>query len=180
MNRPIRTTVVYGLISGCAVVPAALLLSQYSAWPTAFKLTLWADITFYGVLLARWSGTRLLPLIFPLVVLLGAALWPGLYGGFFVLALGVFTWMRSGICFQETPIRTMMAEVVTMFAGTTLLLFFRGHTPTVMALNVCLFFLVQSLYFFWVPVRRSEQGSGVYTDTFEQAAAHANKIMDGM
>lgn len=180
MNSPIRTTVIYAFISGCVVVPSAYLLSQYVAWTTAFKLTLWADIALYGVLLARWSGTRLLPVIFPLVVLLGAALWPGFYGGFFVLALGVFSWMRSGICFQRTPIRTMMAEVATMVAGGALLLFFRSHTPTAMALNVCLFFLVQSLFFFWVPAHHNDQDGAVYADTFEQAAAQANNILDGM
>jgi hypothetical protein len=180
MNRPIRTTVVYALISGFVVVPAALLMSQYLAWSMALKLALWTDIALYGVLLARWSDTRLLQLFFPLAVLLGAALWQHVYSGFFILALGVFSWLRSGICFQGTPIRSMMAEVVTMVAGAVLLIFFNGHTPMIMALNICLFFLVQSLYYFWVPVRRSEQDMTENPDAFEQAVENAKKILNGI
>lgn len=180
MKNPIRTTVVFALISGVVVVPAALLLSPYVSWPTAFKLTLWADIALYGVLLARWGGTRLLPVFFPLAVLLGAALWPRVYGGFFILALGVFSWIRSGICFQGRPIRTMMAEVITIIGGAAMLLLFRSHSPAVMALNICLFLLVQALYYFWVPVYRNDPEVTESPDAFEQAAEHANKILDGI
>lgn len=180
MNNPIRTTVVYALLSGFVVVPAAMLLSPYLLWPTAFKLTLWADIAIYGVLMARWSGRRILTMFFPLMVLLGAALWPHVYGGFFILALGVFSWLRSGICFQSSPIRTLMAEVITICGGTSLVLFFSSSNPAAMALNICLFALIQSFYYFFVPVCRSGHDMTVNTDAFEQAAEHASKILEGM
>lgn len=180
MNNPIRTTVVYALASGFMVVPLALLLSTYLSWSTAFKVTLWADLALYGVLMARWSGTRLAPVLFPLAILLGAALWPRTYSGFFILALGVFSWMRSGICFQGAPIRTLMAEVITMVGGVAMLMFFGAHTSAGWALNICLFFLVQSLYFFIVPLGRKASYVHGSDDPFEQAVEEASKILDGI
>jgi hypothetical protein len=180
MKNPIRTTVVFAFISGFVVVPTALLMSPYFSWAAAFKLTLWVDIALYGVLLARWGGTHLLSVFFPLAVLLGAALWPQIYNGFFILALGVFSWIRSGICFQKESTRTMLAEVTTMVGGAAMLLFFRSHNPAVIALNICLFFLVQALYFFWAPIQQNDQEAAASPDAFEQAVAHANKILDGM
>ena len=55
MSTPARTTIVYALAGGFLVVPAALLLSAYLHWTTAFKLVLWTDLAIYAVLLARWS-----------------------------------------------------------------------------------------------------------------------------
>lgn len=180
MSNPIRATIVYALVSGFMVVPLALLLSVYLSWPAAFKLTLWVDLALYGVLMARWSGTGMLPVVFPLAILLGAALWPRTYNGFFILAIGVFSWIRSGICFQGASVRTLMAEVVTMVGGAALLLFFGAYTPAAWALNICLFFLAQSLYFFWVsPACKMPYVRGS-KDRFEQAVEEASKILDGI
>ena len=104
MNRAVRTTVVYALASGFLVVPIALLLSRYFHWPGAMKLVLWADLAVYSVLMARWAGVRLPSVLFPLSVLLGAAIWPAARSGFFILALGIFSWVRSGVCFRSAPV----------------------------------------------------------------------------
>lgn len=180
MKNPIRTTIAFALISGFTVVPAAMLLRPYFSWPAAIKMTLWVDIALYGVLLARWGGANLLPVFFPLAVLLGTALWPRAYSGFFILALGVFSWIRSGICFQGRPIRTMTAEVITIIGGAAMLLSFNSPNPAVIALNICLFFLVQALYYFFVPVHQNDSEPAVKQDAFEQAAENANKILDGI
>ena len=180
MTRPIRTTIVYALLSGFLVVPAASLLSIYLYWPTAFKLTLWADLAIYGVMMARWSRTRLLSVLFPLALLLGVALWPQTYSGFFILALGVFSWMRSGICFQGVPARALVAEVVTVVGGASLLLLFGSLSSAAWALNICLFLLVQSLYFFIVPWNRYIPDSQVPADSFERAMEEAQKVLDGI
>ena len=72
---------------------------------SAFKLVLWADLAGYAVLMARWSGKALTAIMFPLALLLGTAVWPGIYTAFFFLGLGMLSWLRSGICFSKTPIR---------------------------------------------------------------------------
>jgi hypothetical protein len=179
MNRAVRTTVVYALASGFLVVPLAMLLSRYLYWPGALKLVLWADLAVYGVLMARWSGVRLLSVLFPLLILLGAALWPGTHGGFFILALGIFSWLRSGVCFKTAPVRALMAEVLTMVGGAGLLLLIGSHSYGAWALNICLFFLVQSLYFFMVPWQSGRQHQPAAADPFEQAVADAEKVLEG-
>ncbi len=180
MKKPLRATVVFALASGAVVVPLTLLLTTYLHWATAFKITLWADLALYSVLLARWSGVRLSQLLFPLLILLGTALWPGTYHGFLILALGVFSWIRSGICFQGTPARALIAEVVTVLGCIALLLFFGVYTSAGWALNICLFFLVQSLYFFLVPLRRNPLDERESEDPFEKAVAEATKIIEGI
>jgi hypothetical protein len=180
MKNPVRTTIVYAVVSGFVVVPGASALSIYLDWPTAFKLMLWADLALYGVLMARWGGIRLLPLLFPLAILLGSALWPRAYGGFFILALGVFAWMRSGICFQGAPLRALSAEVLTLGGAAGLLLFFGAHSSVAWALTISLFFLIQSLYFFIVPARRGISKTQSEKDPFEKAVEAANKVLDGI
>lgn len=180
MKKPVRTTIIYAVVSGLAVVPAASALSIYLYWPTAFKLMLWVDLALYGVMMARWSGVRLLPLLFPLTILLGSALWPKTYSSFFILALGVFAWMRSGICFQGAPLRALSAEVLTLGGAAGLLLFFGGHTEVAWALTICLFFLIQSIYFFIVPARRGITKTVREKDPFEKAIEEAKKVLDGI
>jgi hypothetical protein len=180
MKNPIRTTIVYAVFSGLVVVPAASVLSIYLDWPTAFKLTLWADLALYGVLMARWSGVRLLPLLFPLAILLGSALWPRTYGSFFILALGVFAWMRSGICFQGAPLRALSAEVLTLGGAAGLLLFSGGHSSMAWALTICLFFLIQTIYFFIVPAQGGTSMTRSEKDPFEEAVEEAKKVLAGI
>ncbi len=179
MNRAVRTTVVYALASGFLAVPIAMLLSSYLNWPEALKLVLWADIALYGILMARWGGARLLSVAFPLLLLLGAAMWPRVNSGFFILALGIFSWVRSGVCFKGAPLRTLVAEVVTMVGGAGLLFMIGSHSYGAWALSICLFFLVQSLYFFIVPVAPISRNPSVSSDPFEQAAEDAEKVLEG-
>ena len=178
MNRPTRTTIVYALVGGFVVVPTAMALSPYLHWATAFKLALWADLAIYAVLLARWSRTRLLSVIFPLALLLGAALWPGTYTGFFFLAVGVLCWIRSGICFQGAPLRALAAEVITVLGGSALVMLFGGRTSLSWAIAVCLFTLVQAIYFFIVPQnRRTAEKKMVAGDPFDRALEEARKVL---
>ena len=179
MNRAVRTTVVYALVSGFLAVPLAMLLSSYLYWPQAFKLVLWADLAVYSVLMARWGSARILSVLFPLLILLGAALWPRAYSSFFILGLGIFSWVRSGVCFKGAPIRTLLAEVVTMVGGAGLLLLIGSHSYGAWALNISLFFLVQSLYFFMVPVASVRSIWTSPTDPFEQAVEDAKKVLEG-
>jgi len=178
MNRPTRTTIVYALAGGFLVVPAAMLLSPYLHWATAFKLTLWADLAIYTVLLARWGRVRLLSVIIPLALLLGAALWPRTYAGFFFLAVGVLCWIRSGICFQGAPLRALAAEVITVLGGSALVMLFGGQSTLSWAIAICLFSLVQALYFFIVPLnRRAAEKKAAAGDPFDRAVEEARKVL---
>lgn len=73
-----------------------------------------------------------------------------------------------------------MAEVITVIGGAGLWLLFNSHNPAVMALNICLFFLVQALYYFLVPVPPNDSEPALNPDAFEEAVEHANKILDGI
>ena len=180
MNKPVRTTIVFALASGLFVVPLAAALSPYWSWAAAFKLALWADMTVYAILLARWSRARRASLVFPLAILLGTALWPHAYSGFFILAVGVLSWIRSGICFKGRPLIALFAEGVTIAGAVLLLMLFGGHTSIAWALNICLFFLVQSLYFFIIPVKTNPAGRRSGKDPFQRAVDEAQQVMDGI
>jgi hypothetical protein len=178
MKNPARTTVVYALAGGFLVVPAAMLLSPYLHWSTAFKLSLWSDLAIYAVLMARWSRTPLPAVLFPLALLLGTALWPRTFGGFFFIAAGVLSWIRSGVCFQGAPLRALAAEVFTVLGGCSLVMLFGGQTPLSWAIAVCLFSLVQALYFFIVPVHQAAaKKRSVEGDPFERAVEEARKVL---
>ena len=180
MNQPVRTTIVFALVSGLYMVPIVALQSRYGLWPDAIKLALWADMAVYSILLSRWSGMRLWPLAIPLTFLLGAALWPTVDWGFFILAIGIFSWIRSGICTNCKALRGLLAEGITVTAAVLLLVLLGGNSPLAWGLNVCLFFLVQSLYFFMVPFANKASVQTSAKDPFDQAIDEAQRIIDGI
>jgi hypothetical protein len=180
MSRSARTTIVFALISGTLMLPAVELLRLYWAWPTAVKVVLWIDLAAYAVLMARWSKTAPGLLVMPFAIVLGAALWPQSYWGFFTLTLGVFSWIRSGICFNRMPMRAILAEAVTVIGGVLLLALLGGHGTVAMALKLCLFLLVQSLYFFIVPSDATALKRGAAQDTFEEAVKGLTREIDGL
>ena len=179
MSKLVRATLVFGLVSGVLLFPIALLLTSRGGWPGAFKLALWADGVFYALLLARWSGTRPIRIAFPLGILFVAALWPGTGSGFFVLGLGVFSWVRSGICFSNFALRRMLAEVVTVAGGAGLVTLCRPESPLSWALAAWLFFLVQALYFFFMPRASGNLPGDCSEETFRSALRVAEKTLDG-
>jgi len=177
MNKPVRTTILFGLASGLLLLPVTWLMTTRLGWPLAFKLSLWVDAALYSVLLARWSRTRLLSILFPLLLLLGAALWPPAYAGFYLLALGIFSWIRSGICFKAPPLRRLTAEVITVVGGAGLAAICSPGNPLTWALTVWLFFLTQALYFFIVPGITDRQADAAPKDAFQVALKEAEKTL---
>ncbi len=178
MKRPVRSTLVYGLISALTVMPAAWPLAGLIGWPMAFKLVLWTDLAFYAVLLSRWSGKGLLTIVFPLALMLGTALWPGVYFGFFFLGLGVLGWIRSGICFSGTPVRAVAAEIITVAGGSGLVTLLNPGSTVTWAISIWLFFLVQALYFFIVPATDLQNTARTAEDPFEQALREAQRVLE--
>jgi len=177
MNTQVRTTVVFGLLSALFVGPIIWLLTAQWGWPTAFKLTLWTDLALYSLLLVRWSKTRLLPVLFPLGILLGAAVWPWSYTGFFLLALGVMSWIRSGVCFKASPLRLIIAETITIIGGAGMVAAWHPGSPLAWAIAFWLFFLVQALYFFILPNKATKTVADVSQDPFKTALQEAENIL---
>ena len=178
MKRSVRTTLVYGLISAAAVIPVAGVLAGSIGWPMAFKLVLWADLFGYAMLLARWSGRGLGSIFFPLALLLGTAVWPGVYSAFFFLGLGVFSWLRSGICYSRSPIRAVAAETITVAGGAGLVALLNPGSAITWSISIWLFFLVQALYFFIIPAADNTPAGRWSPDPFEQAHREALRILE--
>jgi hypothetical protein len=177
MNSPIRTTVVFALASGFLALPLTEVLSGFGGYPTAFKWILWLDLAIYALLLARWSRTRLLPILFPLALLLGAAFWPGAWIGFYALALGVLCWVRSGICYTGTPLRGLTAELIIVVGGITLVSTLGSGSTAAWPVGLCLFILVQALYFYILPADSGGKTEPAPSDPFEQARHEAEKVL---
>ena len=178
MKRSVRTTLVYGLISALTVMPAAWSLAGFVGWPMAFKLALWLDLLGYAALLARWSGKGSRVILFPMALLLGTALWPGVYTGFFFLGLGIFSWIRSGSCFCGTPVRAVAAEVITVGGGAGLVSLLGPGSSVTAAISIWLFFLVQALYFYVVPASCPPGAVGTAADPFDQAHRESLRVLD--
>jgi hypothetical protein len=144
----------------------------------AFKLMLWAAFGGYALLLARWSAKNPASLLFPLALLLGAAVWPGLYTAFFFLLMGVLGWLRSGICFSSHPARAIIAETIIGAGGAGLLAWLNPGSALAWTISIWLFFLLQALYFFIVPVPGLKTAPRSSLDTFERAYRGALRVLD--
>jgi hypothetical protein len=178
MKFPVRTTLVYGLICALIAIPAAAGLTGIAGGSIAFKLVLWTILSGYSLLLARWSGKPPAVLLFPLILLLGTAVWPGIDAVFFFLGLGVLCWLRSGICFSHFPLRAMIAETVTAVGGAALIVLLGPTNAVTWTISIWLFFLVQALYFFIVPHRGSTTTDRQNVDPFEKAYHEAQRILE--
>jgi hypothetical protein len=95
------------------------------------------------------------------------------------LAVGVLAWIRSAVCFTGRPLRALLAESLTSGGSVLLLFMLGGHSPAAWALALCLFFLVQSLYFFLVPIEEQAAERKTQGDAFERAMEGAQKVLDG-
>jgi hypothetical protein len=180
MNKPVRTTLIFGLLSALAMVPVLWYQRAYGAWPMALELALWLDLAVYATLLCRWSRTRFVSVVFPLALLLGVALWPRNHAGFVLMALGIFGWIRSGICYRGTPLRALTAELITVLGGGMLVALWWPHSALSWALAVWLFYLVQTLYFFILPAGAGMAGRAEKIDRFEQARREAERMLESL
>jgi len=177
MNKPIRTTVVLALVSGFLALPLTELMGRCGSYPFPYKWILWMDLACYALLLARWSRTRPLSVLFPLALLLGAAFWPDTRVGFYALALGVLCWVRSGICYTGMPLRALTAELVTVAGGIALVGTLGSNATAAWPLGLCLFILVQALYFYIIPADSRPETNKISQDPFEQARHEAEKML---
>jgi hypothetical protein len=175
--NPIRTTIVWGITSGLTFIPLCFGLGWVVFWPLSFKLSLWALLTGYGVLLSRWAQQSLRSILFPLILLFVAVFCLQSTNAFLFTAIGWLSWIRSGICFKKESIVKRLTAEIGLSLGTALLVF--GEAPAVdpvWALGVWLFFLVQALYFVLFDYGR-EQKTQVEVDPFEKSKMAAETIL---
>ena len=178
-TRPIRSTIIWGLIGGLAYIPLCSALSRLVFWPLAFQLSFWAMLAGYAVLLSRWALRPLKAIGLPLLLLLGSVFLIQSAMVFLFAALVTLSWIRSGICFRKKPLAKRLVAELGLSLTTVLLVF--GMVPDVnlvWALGVWLFFLIQSLYFVLLEHRGASR-TEIEIDPFEKAKMAAVKILSG-
>jgi len=178
-GRPLRTTVVFGLLAALAAVPLLAALGPWVPGPRALALAVWLCLAVYALLLARWARTGTPGILFPLLLLLLFALAGDSLPLFLLLAAAVLSWIRSGVCFPGRPLRAAVTELLLSLGGGALVLSFAPASPATWALGLWMFFLVQSLYFV-LSGHAGEEEAGedpMTADPFEQARAQAERIL---
>ncbi len=176
--KPVRTTIIFGMLSACCVLPFTYLLGPYWGWTATHKIFLSLILGLYTLLLCRWSKTDILAITFPALLMIGLALIPSIQIGFILAALCIFNWIRSGICFSNTPLRAVVGEVVTVTGGAGFIFFWWSHSTLIFPLAIWFFFLVQTLYFFIVPQTAKGNRTHQSADPFEQASQDMERLFE--
>jgi hypothetical protein len=176
-KRPMLTTIIYGLLAGTSFVPLVTVLSNLLHWTAAFRLSIWLVLAGYLVILARWGRANLISIIFPLLLLLFLVFWGDTNSAFLFLALGVLSWVRSGICFQGSLLKTLVTEVALCLGAGALVVSFTPHSTITWGVAVWMFFLVQSVYFVVFADFGEKQEEQVELDSFHQARKRAERIL---
>ena len=165
------------MASALCALPLALLHVPWG-WPMGFRLFLGLNLLVYGVLLCRWSKTELLALLFPALFTCIAVVWPASHQAFLFIILAMFSWIRSGLCYQQAGFMAIIAEAITLAGGVGFLLFWWPHSIFTLPLSIWLFFLVQSLYFYLVPGDAGIADQETI-DSFEMASREMERLLDG-
>ena len=176
-QHPIRTTIFFGLICGLLFIPLIIGLCTIISWPMAFGIILWLYLSSYGFLLTRWGGKSTLSILFPLMLLLMIIFVVKPNTTFLLFVLVIFSWIRSGICFQNPFSRVWVIELLLTAGGAVLVAFFTPDSMFAWSLGIWMFFLVQSLYF--VILSHKSLKEEVSADPFEEAMMRAQKIISG-
>ena len=176
-NNPMRTTIVFGLLSGMAFIPAHMAAGWFFLPDPAFRIVVSIVIGLYTLLLVRWSRAGGAAALFPILVLMAFAV-SGTHRGFLILSLLVLGWVRSGICFQGSPAGRILTEALLGLGGGLLVQSFAPRTPVAWAMGVWMFFLIQSLYFVLAPSAQTARKADD-PDEFEHAKRQAEAILSG-
>ena len=175
-RRPMFTTIIYGLLAGTSFIPLVVTMNNLVHWTVAFRMAIWLVLAGYLVILNRWGRVNLISILFPLLLLLLLVFWGDTNRAFLFLALGVFSWVRSGVYFQGSLLKTLVAEAALCFGGGALVASFAPYSTITWALAVWMFFLVQSIYFVIFAGSGAEKEE-VELDPFHQARRRAERIV---
>jgi hypothetical protein len=174
--RPVQTTIAFGLICGLSLIPLYIGLSYVMSWSNAMSITFWAYLAAYSLMLTAWSQKNRISITFPLLLALVAAFWVDSISTFLLIALGILSWIRSGICYPENITKRFFAEVALCFGGAVVVAILTPKTMLAWALAVWLFFLIQALYFVIFEMNHIEK-EDIQHDLFDQARKQAEKIL---
>jgi hypothetical protein len=179
IQRPVSTTIIFGLICGIAFIPLNLVLRTMFFWPAPVCLSLWLFSAGYALLLSHWSNHKIPPVLYPLLVLFLAAVLVPSVAAFIVLALAVISWVRSGICYQERTWIRLAAEMLLCMVGGALIIEFTPASAYAWTLGIWMFFLLQALYFAIFDGNRStaQNDSELGLDPFEHASRRVEDIL---
>lgn len=172
-----RKTILYGLICGLAFIPVRLTLNFVLDSSHAIGLTLWLYVAGYAILLSHWSKKSLSSLTFPLMLLFLAIFLAKSMTAFWIFALVVIGWIRSGICFQTSMASKLWIEVVLVTIGGVLAVAFTPRIALASSLGIWMFFLVQALYFAVFDGAYAAKADTPKPDSFEQARTLAEDIL---
>ena len=177
IKHPIRKTIFYGLTCGLSFVPLSLTLNAFFVWSSAVCLTLWLFLAGYAILLSHWRKKAIIASVFPLLLLVPTIFLSDSIVLFFILALMVISWIRSGICFQKPVVMGLAVELLLCFLGAVLVQIFTPGSVFSWALGVWMFFLVQALYFVFFEHTANQQEESIQMDAFERANKQAERIL---
>ena len=176
MSRPVHTTILFGMISGIAIMPLSYGFMWSWWWPLVLHCFVLIVFILYSLMLGRWSKTTFSELFFPLLMgITVVALFESDWRGSIILAV-LFSWIRTGICYQGLGCKNVCAELISISLGVGYLIYWQPSTPIAFTLATWFFFLVQSLYFYVVGEDAAvckETGG----DRFEQAYQKLERIL---
>ena len=176
-KHPIGNTILYGLVCGLAFIPAALTLNALIPRSLAVGLTLWVFIAGYALLLNIWGKKFHISTVFPLLLLLAVIFLAHSMVLFFLLALLVSSWIRSGICYPQSGVMVLGVELLLCLIGAVLVQIVIPGSVFAWTSGVWMFFLVQALYFVFFEPGAHRHGYNAREDAFEKASRQAGKIL---
>ena len=176
-QRPVRTTLFFGLICGVSTFPLVLTFNLLTGGLQAFYLTLWLQATIYGILLIRWYKKSVLLTVFPLMILFWAAFWIDSICGYFLLASAILGWIRSGICVLNYPAGRFGVESAISLGTSISVVWFTPNSALSWATATWMFFLIQALFFIFFDAVECIWQEKIEIDPFEQARIKAEEIM---
>ena len=175
--KPIRATILWGLLSAIIYLPATLFLHTLIPWPLGDLLVLWALLVGYSSMLCRWASKPISSVALPLTLLLIAALFIHSAATFVYMSMGILGWIRSGMCFRRRPAAMRFIVEIGLGVGAGLALSAVVSTATISAaLGIWLLFLIQALYFVIFEYRQ-EHANRLDVDPFDRARMAAEQIL---
>ena len=175
-QRPIRTTIFFGLICGLMFILIRMFFENTFLWPLFFRVTIFACLTAYSLILESWGNKRRVSGLFTRRPLRICVKRSHPHYAFLLLSLGMLSWIRSGICFQNAFAKSLGVEIIFSIGGGALVAYFNPHSTLTWALGIWMFFLIQSLYF-TVMTDMGEDNVTPPVDAFEQARMKAEGIL---
>ncbi len=175
-KRPVRTTVFFGLMCALLFAAIGLFFEHTVFWAAFFRMFIFGCLAIYSFILASWSKKSRLSVIFPLLFLIVFNFAQNSNAAFLLLCLGMLSWIRSGICFQNAFSKSLGAEIIFSIGGGALVAYLNPYSTITWALGIWMFFLIQSLYFLLMTNLEPEEET-LNTDPFEQARIRAEGIL---